>query len=149
MAMHKETYTTGEIAKLCSVSPRTVCKWFDSGLLQGFKVPGSKFRKVTHPQLMAFMREHGIDVPADMKDKPKAQDAPKRPARDKQADAAWKRITSEIKQTKRTVKDKAVHLLDSNLQALSILSPLERRGYLQATADVVADFERIERERGL
>ena len=31
----KDVLTTGEVAKICNVAPRTVSKWFDSGALHG------------------------------------------------------------------------------------------------------------------
>ncbi|MEM6855338.1 MAG: regulator, partial [Planctomycetota bacterium] len=33
MAKQKDILTTGEVAKICNVAPRTVSKWFDSGQL--------------------------------------------------------------------------------------------------------------------
>ena len=41
MAIDKEVLTTGEVAKICNVAPRTVSKWFDSGSLKGYRIPGS------------------------------------------------------------------------------------------------------------
>ena len=35
MARPKDVLTTGEVAQICSVAPRTVSKWFDSGQLKG------------------------------------------------------------------------------------------------------------------
>src|SRR4051812_28109101 len=40
----KDVLTTGEVAKICNVAPRTVSKWFDSGALHGYRIPGSKDR---------------------------------------------------------------------------------------------------------
>lgn len=56
-----QIYTTGRIAKLIGVAPRTVSKWIDSGKLRGFRIPGSQDRRVTHANLEAFMAEYGID----------------------------------------------------------------------------------------
>jgi excisionase family DNA binding protein len=57
-------FTTGQIAKLCCVAPRTVKKWIDRGILQGYKVPGSKDRRVSRETLVAFMEQHGIPLGA-------------------------------------------------------------------------------------
>ena len=57
-------FTTGQVAKLCNVAPRTVAKWFDSGLLKGYRIPGSKDRRVPAPELVRFMRNH--DIPLDL-----------------------------------------------------------------------------------
>ena len=42
----KDVLTTGEVAKICNVAPRTVSKWFDSGALHGYRIPGSKDRRI-------------------------------------------------------------------------------------------------------
>ena len=39
---NKEVFTTGEVARICNVAPRTVSKWFDTGQLRGYRIPGSK-----------------------------------------------------------------------------------------------------------
>ena len=56
----KTVYTTGEAAKICKVSQQTIIRCFDSGQLKGFRFPGSKFRRIPHDCLLAFMRENGI-----------------------------------------------------------------------------------------
>lgn len=58
----KTVLTTGEVAKICSVAPRTVSKWFDSGQLRGYRIPGSKDRRIPMDQLVKFMRTHGIPL---------------------------------------------------------------------------------------
>jgi excisionase family DNA binding protein len=58
----KELFTTGEAADVCKVSQQTIIRCFDSGKLQGFRVPGSKFRRIPREQLMHFMREHSIPL---------------------------------------------------------------------------------------
>lgn len=56
----KDVLTTGEVAKICNVAPRTVSKWFDTGQLKGYRIPGSKDRRIPVSQLVRFMKEHGI-----------------------------------------------------------------------------------------
>lgn len=58
----KEVFTTGEVAKLCNVAPRTVSKWFDSGKLRGYRIPGSKDRRIPLDSLTRFMHEHQIPM---------------------------------------------------------------------------------------
>ncbi|MEM9111882.1 MAG: helix-turn-helix domain-containing protein [Planctomycetota bacterium] len=60
MGRQKDILTTGEVAKICNVAPRTVSKWFDSGQLKGYRIPGSKDRRIPVSQLVKFMKEHGI-----------------------------------------------------------------------------------------
>ncbi len=60
----KTVFTTGEAAKICKVSQQTIIRCFDSGQLKGFRVPGSRFRRIPRDQLFAFMRGNGI--PTDL-----------------------------------------------------------------------------------
>lgn len=53
-------FTTGQIAKICKVAPRTASKWFDSGKLKGYRIPGSKDRRIPRDNLVQFLREHGM-----------------------------------------------------------------------------------------
>ena len=58
----KELYTTGEAAEICRVSQQTIIRCFDSGRLEGFRVPGSKFRRIPHLSLIKFMKDNSIPV---------------------------------------------------------------------------------------
>lgn len=56
----RKTFTTGQIAAICDVAPRTVSKWFDAGTLKGYRIPGSNDRRIFLPDLVSFMRDTGI-----------------------------------------------------------------------------------------
>ena len=60
----KSVYTTGEAAKICKVSQQTIIRCFDSGALKGFRVPGSRFRRIPRDSLLAFMKENNIPTDA-------------------------------------------------------------------------------------
>lgn len=60
----KTVFTTGEAAKICKVSQQTIIRCFDTGQLKGFRVPGSRFRRIPRDQLFVFMRENGIPTDA-------------------------------------------------------------------------------------
>ncbi len=62
--MAKTVFTTGEAAKICKVSQQTIIRCFDSGQLKGFRVPGSRFRRIPRDQLFAFMKDNGIPTDA-------------------------------------------------------------------------------------
>lgn len=62
MHFDKDVLTTGEVAKICNVAPRTVSKWFDTGSLKGYRIPGSKDRRIPVAQLIKFMKAHGIPM---------------------------------------------------------------------------------------
>jgi excisionase family DNA binding protein len=62
MSSRKNVLTTGEVARICNVAPRTVSKWFDSGQLNGYRIPGSKDRRIPLHHLVRFMRAFGIPM---------------------------------------------------------------------------------------
>ena len=62
MARNKDVLTTGEVARICKVAPRTVTKWFDSGQLRGYRIPGSKDRRIPVTQLIRFMRQNNMPL---------------------------------------------------------------------------------------
>ena len=60
MAKGKDVLTTGDVAKICHVAPRTVSKWFDNGQLKGYRIPGSKDRRIPVSELIRFMKVHNM-----------------------------------------------------------------------------------------
>ena len=60
----KTVFTTGEAAKICKVSQQTIIRCFDSGQLKGFRVPGSRFRRIPRDILFRFMKDNGIPTDA-------------------------------------------------------------------------------------
>jgi excisionase family DNA binding protein len=58
----KTVLTTGQVAKICCVAPRTVSKWFDEGHLHGYRIPGSKDRRIPLEALVKFMRANHIPL---------------------------------------------------------------------------------------
>lgn len=60
MAKGKNVLTTGDVAKICHVAPRTVSKWFDNGQLRGYRIPGSKDRRIPVNELIRFMKVHNM-----------------------------------------------------------------------------------------
>ena len=59
----KQVFTTGEAAEICKVSQQTIIRCFDSGRLQGFRVPGSRFRRIPRAELVRFMKSN--EIPTD------------------------------------------------------------------------------------
>ena len=72
----KDLFTTGEAAEICRVSQQTIIRCFDSGRLRGFRVPGSKFRRIPRQNLIKFMRDNSI--PLDNLDSGKQEGAHRR-----------------------------------------------------------------------
>lgn len=67
----KDVLTTGEVAKICNVASRTVSKWFDSGQIEGYRIPGSKDRRIPVANLMTFMKQHNIPMDGLMSGRPR------------------------------------------------------------------------------
>lgn len=70
MAGSSTVFTTGQVAKICKVAPRTVSKWFDSGRLRGYRIPGSNDRRIPRDHLIQFLKEHGMPLDGVMGDLP-------------------------------------------------------------------------------
>lgn len=62
-----KVYTTGQVARICKVAPRTVNRWFDSGRLRGYRIPGSQDRRIPREYLINFLKEHGTSL-GDLRD---------------------------------------------------------------------------------
>jgi excisionase family DNA binding protein len=60
MAKGKNVLTTGDVARICNVAPRTVSKWFDEGQIKGYKIPGSKDRRIPISELSRFMKANNM-----------------------------------------------------------------------------------------
>lgn len=58
----KNLFTTGEAAEICNISQQTIIRCFDSGKLDGFRIPGSRFRRIPRDNLIRFMKENGIPL---------------------------------------------------------------------------------------
>jgi excisionase family DNA binding protein len=58
----KDLFTTGEAADVCKVSQQTIIRCFDSGRLEGFRIPGSKFRRIPRENLVKFMKLNRIPL---------------------------------------------------------------------------------------
>jgi two-component system OmpR family response regulator len=61
--VEKQVFTTGEAAEICKVSQQTIIRCFDNGRLNGFRVPGSRFRRIPRSELLRFMKAN--DIPTD------------------------------------------------------------------------------------
>ncbi|MEM9345539.1 MAG: response regulator [Planctomycetota bacterium] len=59
----KQVFTTGEAAEVCKVSQQTIIRCFDAGRLKGFRVPGSRFRRIPREELIRFMKAN--EIPTD------------------------------------------------------------------------------------
>jgi len=58
----KDVFTTGEVARICRVGVNTVLKWFDSGRLKGYRLPGSQDRRIPVENLIRFLKDNGMPL---------------------------------------------------------------------------------------
>lgn len=60
VGLGQRVFTTGQVARLCCVAPRTVTKWCDSGRLRHYRVPLSLDRRISRADLVTFLREWSL-----------------------------------------------------------------------------------------
>lgn len=65
----KSALGTGEVAKFCGVCGKTVANWMElpDDPLPGFRVPGSKHRRIMARDLVAFLEKHGMPVVEELR----------------------------------------------------------------------------------
>lgn len=61
-SLHGRDLTTGDVARICGVAPRTATKWCDSGVLKSYRLPStgpslSGDRRITSNDLLRFVRD--------------------------------------------------------------------------------------------
>jgi hypothetical protein len=71
MAKGDKVLSSGEVAQICHVAPRTAQKWIDAGLLKGYRIPGSRDRRVPIDEMVRFMEHHGMPVPPELRKRQK------------------------------------------------------------------------------
>ena len=59
---YNRVYTTGEVARICGISQQTVIRCYDRNLINGYLIPGSRYRKITHKNLVDFMIKNNIPL---------------------------------------------------------------------------------------
>jgi excisionase family DNA binding protein len=143
MAKGKNVLTTGDVAKICNVAPRTVSKWFDSGQLKGYRIPGSKDRRIPINELVRFMKTHNIPttglkvggirvVIADSNEKEAATLAETlRTKADYEVEIAKSAFEAGISAQKFSPHVMLVNLLDKNIDAGEICKNIRKTEDLQ------------------
>lgn len=58
----KLSFSTGDAAAATHLSQQTIIRSIDTGILKGYRVPNSKFRRVSRAALIAFMNEYNIPI---------------------------------------------------------------------------------------
>ena len=61
-----QSLTTGEIAKYCGVTLRTVIRWLETEKLKGFKLPGRGNNRVLVDDFIVFLKQHGMPIPPEL-----------------------------------------------------------------------------------
>lgn len=57
--------STHDVARYCNVSPRTVLRWVEAGLLPGYETGGGR-RRILRDELLLFMRARGMKLPPEL-----------------------------------------------------------------------------------
>ncbi|MHC4124101.1 MAG: helix-turn-helix domain-containing protein [Planctomycetota bacterium] len=60
MTKDNHVLTMGDVARICNVSPRTAIKWFDRGILSGYRLPGSNDRRVPIEEFLYFIKVNNM-----------------------------------------------------------------------------------------
>lgn len=58
----EEIFTVAKASEYCSVSPKTIINWVESGYIEAYKTVGGH-RRIKKKNLEAFMEEQGIPIP--------------------------------------------------------------------------------------
>lgn len=58
-----EHYTTGKIARMLKLAPRTVTKWCDKGLLPSYRIPPGRDRRIVKSDLVEFIKANRFPMP--------------------------------------------------------------------------------------
>ncbi len=58
-------YSSRKVGQLLAADPSSVNRWIDSGKLKAYRTPGGH-RRVVHEDLLVFLEECGIPVPAEL-----------------------------------------------------------------------------------
>jgi len=62
MGNFQRDYTTGEAAKICRCSQQTIIRCFDKGEIQGYHVPGSRFRRIPRDNLYEYLIDNNLPI---------------------------------------------------------------------------------------
>lgn len=67
MPENKNFYTTGDVAKYCGVTLRTVINWIKNGRLRAHQLPGTRRdNRIVHADLVQFMQNNGLPIPENL-----------------------------------------------------------------------------------
>ena len=64
--MTRKTFTTGEVAGFCQVTPRTVSQWINEGKITAYQTPGNHSR-IKEADLISFLHKYNMPVPEELK----------------------------------------------------------------------------------
>ncbi len=65
---NKKNLTTGEIAKFCGVTLKTVLRWIERGELKAFKLPGARGdNRIELNDFLLFLKSNNLPIPQELK----------------------------------------------------------------------------------
>ena len=73
----KENFTTGEVAKFCGVTLRTVINWIKAGRITAYQLPGTRGdNRIPRDHLIEFMQSNRFPIPRELNLKEEKVDKP-------------------------------------------------------------------------
>lgn len=60
------SFSSGEVAKICDVTARTVIRWIGAGRLNAFKLPGRGNNRISETDLLSFLSQNNMPIPPDI-----------------------------------------------------------------------------------
>jgi excisionase family DNA binding protein len=67
--VRRSFFTTFDISQICEVNPSTVQNWIRNHKLKAYVTPGGH-RRVSRADLLAFLHEFGMPIPAELAESP-------------------------------------------------------------------------------
>jgi len=55
-----DVFSTAEAARICGLSTMTIIRRFDAGMIRGYRLPGSKFRRIPREALVEFGKKYSL-----------------------------------------------------------------------------------------
>ena len=64
--MNRRMLTTGDIARHCDVTPRTVIRWIQRGHLKAHQLPGRGDNRVDPTDFLQFLEVNALPIPLEL-----------------------------------------------------------------------------------
>jgi hypothetical protein len=127
MKLGTEIFTTGQVAKIAAVAPRTVTVWCDDYDLKNYALPGSRDRRIHRDDLLEFLHHHRMTRAYDILARGKTiitvgiSETLAKSVQCAVKDAMFKSYSSLVEMTFDCVSPAGLTLIDASIGVASIL----------------------------